>query len=1259
MSTQQPSERDMRGQRGATLIVTLGILTVLSIMAVTFLVTSRLQRQAAASKQSRFIARNYMDAGLYQAIRQIESAFTSPNYTEPDQAIPTGSFLTQQRLAPVGHWFSDEYGRTNDPNIAFQSADALASPTERGAPSINLLSPAVMRFVPAALTNGMQLDNRRSRPFRSGWIRQFESLSADDQLLVKPGRVAYLVFNCSGFADANTFASGPTTQKLQRICYSQADVTNWLDKARTIQTEPFKSLFDPGTGLDAKNPFFHLSYDPDPDVYPLHYDCFETCTTVGRRSFGAGPVLNLNMAQAYQAMQALKENATYWKFNINSLTNHFALGTQSTDTAAPWFNDANFKLMWLDPVTFLLEMMRHEEPSTTLHRWPDSSDLAWTIANFMDDDRIPQVSDFPTGDALEPELATRANYAVEDVPLINRISVFPIFKPGPNPGIPNPDAPQEPSYYFKGNTSDYSNRYAVAIELWYPFAPNRPPDNSALYAGIFTNAADVATTTNRPWTQSQMRDWFDWNSSGSSNSVMRTLFYSWARAYTSQIGPSLANHPLWQTVIDQGDLWFTPDMTNHPSWPVADTNGAFSISDTPIWKAFYPDTYGIVTTNETGAVTTNVYTFLNVTNAYVEWVSEPDQSTNRLVGPIGTAVPEPYPVLLWSNLTTSVHVTNVLGAILTPDDTLIPFVSLGVTNRLVTLQASPEGIGVTVSNELTGVVTTNSAVAFAISPVTDDGVPLFAAQTNLYVTTEILPVEPLPMPDELGRSLNALFALLPTNSLSALYTYLLLRPAQFDDADWRSLFDYFTQNPSIVNTLMPAHRAPTLGSLTEEDRYALTDASGEPVYIDAENGSVTRPAAKADQFGLYWVVYPKKTVSFPEITEVQPVDGSAEQTTYTTNFCALGSKEPYRVWLRPAVTVHDRKGVDPEEDVIVDEALLTPGGDNVQGWHSVTNVSIPDPRNNAYASRWQGFDPERWTEFVATTNLSTQVRELPFIHFDAPFTTIGDLGHIYTSYDRGATDPDGSTVSLPLKYDTLTFSTRAGAALLDIFTLSTTNRPKRGLVQANTQQAPVIKALLADVKVGWTNGYDNSQTLTPLRDIDLKLADWANVYSNALANAPYSMGWRSYADMLPSLSTNRLLEAGGMWNSLHPMHDYAEDVLRGLVDKVSFRQNIFVIVVAAQALSPASTDRHPITLAEQRAAVTVIRDAYTGKWLVHSWVWLTESPRLRAPYPARPRMGVPLSAGCAMRILAHGQRQRTLPLPDLADGVAPRKNAQH
>ena len=1200
-----PSFRDT-SRRGATLLVTLGILTVLSVMAVAFLLTARLQRQTSDSRQNRLVARNYMDEGLYQAVRQIEAALTYPNYT--DSSIPGGAYLTQQRLAPVGPWLSRKHAQEigQDEDITFQAPDVLASMALTNAPTVNLLSPQVMRFVPSVLTNGLRLSASDTMPFRSGWIPT-ESLtdnaSVEAQLRSKRGRIAFTVFNCSGFIDANTFASGPTTQKLQRVCFNQADVTNWLAEART--TPKFSEL-NSILGTE-DSPFFHLSYDPDPDIYPLHYDCFETCTAVGLNRFGAYPVINLNTPGYYHALGVLKENATYWKFNLNAFKHH--LDRAGPLSGTPWFNDAAFKMEWLDAVVFLLEMMRHEEPTTTRHRWSDSSSLAWTIANFMDEDRIPQVSDFPTADAPETALATRANYAVEDVPLINKVTVFNIYD---DEEVIKAPKNVDPGYYDLPS-SGLSNIYAVAVELWYPFAPKAPPNDSACYVGIYTNAEDVTTTTNLPWTQDQLRDWLNWDNVGTSNSVMQALFSSWARAYTNQIGPSIASHPLWQTVTEQSGLWFTPAMTNHPSWPVADTNGAFSIADTPIWQAFYPATYESVTTNETGLVTTNVYTYLNVTNSFVEWVSEPDLSTNRLVGQAGTWEPEPYPILLWTNLTSSVLVTNVLGAILTPDDTLIPFASPGGTNRLYAIDASPEGIVVVVSNELAGVVSTNQAAAFVLASGNTNG-PIFALATNLTVTTEITPVTPLPMPEDLGQSLAVLFALLPTNSLASLNDFLMLRPDQFTDSDWNQLFDSFSTNPSIINRLLPSRQAPTLGNMTEEDRHALWTVP-EPKFVELDDTKLT-----ADQFqGYFWTVYPKQTVSFKEITEVKPPDGApatdAEYQT-VTNYHALGSSaptgKPNTIWIRPAVTIRQEStdsatGEAALNDVIVDEALLTYNNDNpvpVWGWTAVTNLCIPDPRNNAYAKDWRPFY-ERWENVINTTNLNTDVSELPFIHFNTPFTTIGDIGHIYAAYE-----PSTNSLSFGERdYDTLTFSTRAGAALLDLFTISPTNGPKRGLVQANTQQRSVVKTLLHDVKVGWTNDIDDANSLRSLTAIDVQLNGLSDVYADALTNAPYSMGWRSFADMMPNLSTNRVLAQQNIWGStagLHPMHDYTEDVLRGFIDKVSFRQNIFVVIIAAQALSPASTETHPIVLADQRAAVTVLRDAYTGKWLVQNWVWLTE-----------------------------------------------------
>ncbi len=62
----------------------------------------------------------------------------------------------------------------------------------------------------------------------------------------------------------------------------------------------------------------------------------------------------------------------------------------------------------------------------------------------------------------------------------------------------------------------------------------------------------------------------------------------------------------------------------------------------------------------------------------------------------------------------------------------------------------------------------------------------------------------------------------------------------------------------------------------------------------------------------------------------------------------------------------------------------------------------------------------------------------------------------------------------------------------------------------------------------------------------------------------------------------------GSWGN-----EIKEDILRDLCERLTFRQQIFLIVVDVRATSPALTVR-----AERRAAVLVVRDAYTGAWRV-------------------------------------------------------------
>jgi len=179
-------------------------------------------------------------------------------------------------------------------------------------------------------------------------------------------------------------------------------------------------------------------------------------------------------------------------------------------------------------------------------------------------------------------------------------------------------------------------------------------------------------------------------------------------------------------------------------------------------------------------------------------------------------------------------------------------------------------------------------------------------------------------------------------------------------------------------------------------------------------------------------------------------------------------------------------------------------------------------------------------------------------------------------------------------------------------------------VQANTWHPSVVEALFADVQLGWTNLTDHgdSETWRPLdpddipaltnRYINALSVDNPEVYGKDIPPDPRvngSMGWRSFADMLPAIMTNPVEEVTfmlptGVTDDF--AHDWLEDAVRHLPERVSFRQNIFVIVIAAQTLSPISTQSRPVVLADQRAAVTVIRDAFTGRWTIHDWRWLTE-----------------------------------------------------
>ena len=979
--------------------------------------------------------------------------------------------------------------------------------------------------------------------------------------------------------------------------------------------------------IEDKEPFFHTSYDPNPNTFRFHSGTGNDI--IGNENFTFNQPLNLNKPGIYQAITALTSgNMAYNKFNINSITN--VLRNYNPTSTDRWYNDPALNLNWLLPVTALNHFCRDKKKNSERLTFSDPTGLSWSMANFIDENRIPEVSNFVSSD-----MATRCNYAVEDVPLINKISIFNIDDGAGNNEFNGPPEKLKNYNYYEIDPT-LTNQYAVAVELWYPFAPAPPPIDSACYVGIYTNAEDVITSTNRPMSDSDTRRWFDWIYAETSNSVMQVLFESWGYTYEQTVGNAyLVNHPLWQIITEEQDMWFTTNMVNHPYWPESDTNGNFNIESSPIYQAFYPETFDIITTNETGVIT-NTYTYMTATNHWLT-IAANGETNQFIYGEL--ADDSDYTLMFWENTETGVITSNLLGAVIDENSQVISMDRNENIPISIEFDDSTQKQYIIYENVADGETYASEISSLVTSPDVDP--PFFTPYKGVYYTTQEFQVEPLYIPDDLQQSLDFLFGLLPTNNINDLEEFLMLSPDEMLEEDWDNLFDSFALNPGINNTLLPQMEEPSLGNLKEKDRHPLYPDINEEI-VEFDESRIT-----GNEFeGYFWTVYPKQTFNFMQVVE-KIVDGESEEATeVTTNYYELGdtipgNSKPNTVWLRPAVTVRsydpDQVSLGSEEsgdpateiDKIVDEALLTHNSDNyevpVYGWTGVTNLYISEPRNNAYARNWRKYEAEEWETYHHTTNLNYGVSELPFIHFNGPLQSIGDIGHIYTAYtfnDSATSDTtsdilgekqfvsvEGSSESEEslfntdeAPFDTISFSMPSGASLIDLYTVKP-NKPQRGLVQANTTLKPTLDVLLSNIPLGWTNVFDQTRPTLGSQN-----HEWAKLWCEALTNNNYNTGWRSFADMLPALSTNEMHSSGTVLDKsgLHTRHNYTEDVLRGIIDKVSFRQNVYVIILAAQTVAPGSSETHPNVLAEQRVAVTVIRDAYSGNWTISDWRKLTQ-----------------------------------------------------
>lgn len=319
------------------------------------------------------------------------------------------------------------------------------------------------------------------------------------------------------------------------------------------------------------------------------------------------------------------------------------------------------------------------------------------------------------------------------------------------------------------------------------------------------------------------------------------------------------------------------------------------------------------------------------------------------------------------------------------------------------------------------------------------------------------------------------------------------------------------------------------------------------------------------------------------------------------------------------------------KDIIVDEAM---GYDNtgseplagdtkdrqLKCFTNTMGYSVADPRSNGRTKYWRasvvptgytgpapagfiGGTSYFWNasaQTLGTTNVncdawSRKGSGLPIYFTNGPMENIGELGYIY----RGNLDdeqPEGykwwRTINL-MHFD-------EGAALLDWCTVRPTNAPSHGLFCINSRQTDAVTALLNLMKIGYVSGPETNF-------VQLGTLDYGPLVSAIIANGPY-LNFRS---MFTSADTD---DGGGgpvaaafraAVTNNHPEARgdiFKEDPFRRICELITFRQNIFIIAMAAQVFGG---DGHTV-VGEKRASAVVYRDSYTGRYFIRSFKWLTD-----------------------------------------------------
>lgn len=383
-----------------------------------------------------------------------------------------------------------------------------------------------------------------------------------------------------------------------------------------------------------------------------------------------------------------------------------------------------------------------------------------------------------------------------------------------------------------------------------------------------------------------------------------------------------------------------------------------------------------------------------------------------------------------------------------------------------------------------------------------------------------------------------------------------------------------------------------------------------------------------------------------KIRETQLPLGVVTYTTYSN------TDRNQDIWTRGSVTVTNEIRIITRVMLggqWVDEGMAYNPDDPVHdtppyAFRETCGFEVNDPRRNDDRNEWKWYKSTTVTGVSGLTNVVSEAvsnpdapptfgntnsvcnawhlygQGLPIVHFNGPLERTGDIGYIYEPYSYKhdtsdseylfERDDDGRVLmttnhwqsicladSRPLAYyDSYTFS---AGSLLEFFTVRcATNHSVRGLVNAFTPWPGVMGALFADAEVG--HGIKQAH----LDDAGIAWAtnfygEIINKYENTVAipigpgdicmEAGDSHAYR-YVDQI-----DEEYDAFRWRNSIGS--ETKEDLLRYISEKITFRQQMYVVVVSVN-----TTGRSLAVTARQVTLYTVIRDSYTGVWRILSRV---------------------------------------------------------